>query len=244
MSRSSREGVVQLLRVLGLEPPVKWNEVEQRRKTLVKVWHPDRFQSDAALQAEAHQQLSRINVAFSELTELHRSGERWWESHSGPAAPIPDVQPAAPYRSRKGADAAATRYPLPSATRERLEVLLSRAKKTKTGLGGATTKAKKFLIGAVGAAVVLKVMGVRGLIGFTLLGAMVLGFTMMGLAGRNERRAISKMLDSDLQCTSCGCRLIEDYVRGAESQLDCLIATSEDVLNNGVCPNCGERFAG
>jgi hypothetical protein len=244
VSGSSPEQVVQLLQVLGVKPPITWHEVEQRRKTLVKVWHPDRFQRDAALQAEAHEQLSRINVAFGELAELYRSGERWWETQSGPTARTRDVQPAATSRGRREPDVAAARYPLPAATQRHLEALLSQAKKARTSLGGTTSKAKKFLMAAIGAAIVLKVMGVRGLVGFALLGAMVLGFTMMGLAGRNERRAISKMLDSDLQCTSCGCRLIEDYVRGAESQLECLISSSEDILGSGACPNCGEGFAG
>jgi hypothetical protein len=50
--------------VLGLSPPVTVARLKRRYKSLVKRWHPDRFQSDPVGQVEANQRLRDINIAY------------------------------------------------------------------------------------------------------------------------------------------------------------------------------------
>ncbi len=47
------------LRVLGLPSRVRWEEVRHTYLDLVRVWHPDRFESDPALQARAAKRFGR-----------------------------------------------------------------------------------------------------------------------------------------------------------------------------------------
>lgn len=44
-------------------------EIEQSFRDLVRVWHPDRFEHDASLQRKATERLSRINEAYSVLSQ-------------------------------------------------------------------------------------------------------------------------------------------------------------------------------
>ena len=70
------------LRVLGLQPDASDKEIRTAYHVLVKVWHPDRFQNDQTLSAEAEEKLKEINSAFSYLTsdaarqESARKGQR------------------------------------------------------------------------------------------------------------------------------------------------------------------------
>jgi hypothetical protein len=50
--------------VLGLNPPVTQDHLKHHYKELVIRWHPDRFQSDPAGQAEATIMLRNINLAY------------------------------------------------------------------------------------------------------------------------------------------------------------------------------------
>ncbi len=54
-------------RALGVHADASWEEIRQAYKDLVRVWHPDRFQSDPMLQQRAEQQLQRINEAYFNL---------------------------------------------------------------------------------------------------------------------------------------------------------------------------------
>jgi hypothetical protein len=58
------------LATLGLTPDASWDEVTQAYKDMMRVWHPDRFQSDERLRAKAEQQAQRINNAMSELRKM------------------------------------------------------------------------------------------------------------------------------------------------------------------------------
>jgi len=55
------------LGVLGLEPGATEQAVKDAYRDLVKVWHPDRFGSDARLRAKAQEKLKEVNAAFKEL---------------------------------------------------------------------------------------------------------------------------------------------------------------------------------
>ena len=56
------------LQTLGLETNASAAEIESTYLTLVKVWHPDRFQSDPKLKRAAEDQLKEINTAHDYLT--------------------------------------------------------------------------------------------------------------------------------------------------------------------------------
>ena len=243
MPNRSFTDVVELLRVLGVEPPVTWAEVEQRRKTLIKVWHPDRFDNDPALQAEAQKQLSKINVAFDELAELHGRGDSWWEYSATPQTPRESPRPSPSRTPAPKHSPTSYCYPLSAASAEKLESLLAAAREAQSKLSGGTGRAKKLFMWVVGAAVLLKFTGPVGLMGLLLLAAVVGGFSVIGLAGRRERQVLADLRGSDLTCRSCKCRLIADYALGAESHLQCLIAASVGILETGACPNCGKQFA-
>ena len=51
-------------RLLGVDSDASFEATRQAYKDLVRVWHPDRFQSDPELQRRAEQQLQRINEAY------------------------------------------------------------------------------------------------------------------------------------------------------------------------------------
>jgi hypothetical protein len=57
-------------RVLELEPGVSLKEVKEAYRALAKVWHPDRFPNDEALQRKAQEKLKEINTAFQTLENL------------------------------------------------------------------------------------------------------------------------------------------------------------------------------
>ena len=55
------------LQTLGLEMHASAAEIESAYLTLVKVWHPDRFQSDQKLRGAAEEKLKEINAAHDHL---------------------------------------------------------------------------------------------------------------------------------------------------------------------------------
>jgi hypothetical protein len=55
------------LKTLGLHATAGPDEIRQAYRDLVKVWHPDRFGSDARLRAKAEEHLKAINSAFHAL---------------------------------------------------------------------------------------------------------------------------------------------------------------------------------
>jgi len=55
------------LQTLGLEPYTSPAEIEDAYRTLVKVWHPDRFQTDLKLRHAAEEKLKEINAAHDYL---------------------------------------------------------------------------------------------------------------------------------------------------------------------------------
>lgn len=55
------------LQTLGLAPYTSPAEIEDAYRTLVKVWHPDRFQTDQKLRKAAEEKLKEINAAHDYL---------------------------------------------------------------------------------------------------------------------------------------------------------------------------------
>jgi curved DNA-binding protein CbpA len=58
---------IEALEVLALRPGATPVQIKEAYRDLVKVWHPDRFGSDARLRAKAEEKLQRINEAYRVL---------------------------------------------------------------------------------------------------------------------------------------------------------------------------------
>lgn len=54
-------------RILDVPPTASADEIRKSYRTLVNVWHPDRFVRNETLRAEAERKLALINQAFSTL---------------------------------------------------------------------------------------------------------------------------------------------------------------------------------
>ena len=54
--------------VLSLSPPVTEDQLKRQYKALVRLWHPDRYESDPAGHAEATERLRTINLAYELVT--------------------------------------------------------------------------------------------------------------------------------------------------------------------------------
>ena len=55
------------LKVLGLGPDATKKQIDQAYRDLVKVWHPDRFESDPGLRLKAQEKLRELNDAYAAL---------------------------------------------------------------------------------------------------------------------------------------------------------------------------------
>lgn len=69
------------LKILGLKSNASPDDIRQAYRDLVRVWHPDRFGTDARLRAKAEEHLKTINAAFH---TLESSGFRTSTSATGP----------------------------------------------------------------------------------------------------------------------------------------------------------------
>jgi len=78
-------------RALGVAPDATWEEVRQAYIDLVRVWHPDRFQSDARLLEKAGKKLQYINEAY--LTLKNSPAFSGCQSEPAPQPPPSPVPP-------------------------------------------------------------------------------------------------------------------------------------------------------
>ncbi|MBI4325414.1 MAG: DnaJ domain-containing protein [Chloroflexi bacterium] len=62
-------------RTLKLESGATWTDVKRSYRELVRVWHPDRFAHEPALERNAQEKLKLINLAFERLEEFFRGNE-------------------------------------------------------------------------------------------------------------------------------------------------------------------------
>jgi outer membrane biosynthesis protein TonB len=88
------------LRLLGITQPATDEQLKAAYRDYVRVWHPDRFDSDARLRARAEEETKRINAAYDHLCN-HKESEPcrneepipWPESAERPdAAPWQEVK--------------------------------------------------------------------------------------------------------------------------------------------------------
>ena len=63
------------LKILELSDSASSEEIERAYKELVRVWHPDRFQSDEILRVKAEEKTRELNLAYSELKKFNKQTE-------------------------------------------------------------------------------------------------------------------------------------------------------------------------
>ncbi len=79
------------LHTLELEDGATAEDIRAVYLTLAKVWHPDRFESDATLRNKAEEKLKEINAAFHLL-----NSDGYGKSRTSASNPPPPPQPAKP----------------------------------------------------------------------------------------------------------------------------------------------------
>jgi hypothetical protein len=58
--------------ILGIRPGVTWQELRQAYKSLVNIWHPDRFQQDIRQRKLAEEKTKEITQSYKELAEYYK----------------------------------------------------------------------------------------------------------------------------------------------------------------------------
>lgn len=71
--QSQMDALTEHLRTLGLSPDATLQEALAAHRDLIRVWHPDRFESDPKLRAKAQEQTVRINLAIAGVREALRN---------------------------------------------------------------------------------------------------------------------------------------------------------------------------
>jgi hypothetical protein len=92
------------LRILDLDTDATETEIRSSYLTLVKVWHPDRFQSDEKLKKSAEKKLQDINSAYEFLILTLQERAEWqspdhWSEYAPPAGSSNEEAVAAKRRS-------------------------------------------------------------------------------------------------------------------------------------------------
>ena len=85
------------LLVLELRPGASAAEIKAAYRTLVKVWHPDRFQGDKAMKDIADAKLNCINTAYVFLTSAHSMGDRSESKRAEVPDPVPGAASQEPF---------------------------------------------------------------------------------------------------------------------------------------------------
>lgn len=76
-------------RILEIAPEASAEELKSAHRDLTKVWHPDRFANDPAMQRRAEEKLKAINEAYETL-RAHRPGRgQTWSERTGRPDPSP-----------------------------------------------------------------------------------------------------------------------------------------------------------
>jgi hypothetical protein len=66
------ESLEECLDILGLADDASWEEINTAYKDLVRVWHPDRFQTDERLRKRAEEQTRLLNAAMETLRKGYK----------------------------------------------------------------------------------------------------------------------------------------------------------------------------
>lgn len=79
-------------RLLDLTPAASAEELKASHRDLTRVWHPDRFANDPAMQSRAEEKLKAINEAYETVRDARRGREK--ARSAGPREsqqPPPDI---------------------------------------------------------------------------------------------------------------------------------------------------------
>jgi hypothetical protein len=81
--------------VLGLPLGAAPDEVRQKHRDLITVWHPDRFQNNPRLRDQANKKAQEINAAFALIRDLKQQRPSTPPTHTPPPQPPPTPPHAA-----------------------------------------------------------------------------------------------------------------------------------------------------
>jgi hypothetical protein len=91
------ESLEESLDILGLADGASWDEINVAYKDLIRVWHPDRFQSDERLRKRAEEQTRLLNTALEALRKGYKDPKRRLKNRTQAATSqqrAPEQQPA------------------------------------------------------------------------------------------------------------------------------------------------------
>lgn len=71
-------------RLLDTDPSASDDEIKRIHRDLMKVWHPDRFGSDAALRQKAEEKLKAINEAYETIRASREGRSRRYGEEEAP----------------------------------------------------------------------------------------------------------------------------------------------------------------
>lgn len=84
--------------ILGIGPEATWQELRQAYKSLVNIWHPDRFQQDGRRRKLAEEKTKEITHSYKILAEYHKrfGALPLIVERSAAASIAPDIAPGNP----------------------------------------------------------------------------------------------------------------------------------------------------
>ncbi len=90
------EPLEESLDILGVTDGASWDEINTAYKDLVRVWHPDRFQTDERLRKRAEEQTRLLNAAMETLRKSYKPNRPKPAKRPAPRPPHqpPPEQPA------------------------------------------------------------------------------------------------------------------------------------------------------
>jgi|GEM_PF-5141681 len=128
------ESLEESLDILGLADGASWEEINVAYKDLVRVWHPDRFQSDERLRKRAEEQTRLLNAALETLRKDYKDPKRRLRkpAPTPPPQQRPPQQPGGPAadptwrQTFNAVDPATTFVPAPFLVYQKLSASLCR----------------------------------------------------------------------------------------------------------------------
>jgi hypothetical protein len=93
------ESLDECLDILGLTDGASWDEINTAYKDLVRVWHPDRFQTDDRLRKRAEEQTRLLNSAIERLRKGYKPN-KLKPARRAPQRPPPQASPEQPATPR------------------------------------------------------------------------------------------------------------------------------------------------